>query len=99
MVNINVTLGVRGQNRQDRLDRMKQHRRPGVRVLPKDDGVRKYIAHQPTGIRFRSEGAVEWPNDRFTQRRLADGTVTLAEDQQQSTSEPARRPSRGATSD
>jgi hypothetical protein len=50
----------------------------GLRVVPKNENIRKYIKH-PSGISFRPQGGVEWPNDRFTQRRLADGDVTLEE--------------------
>ena len=50
---------------------------PRVRVLPRDETVRKHIVHWPTGIAFPAEGSVEWPNDRFTQRRIRDGDVTI----------------------
>jgi hypothetical protein len=52
---------------------------PRVRVLPRDDGIRKNIVHWPTGIAFPATGSVEWPNDRFTQRRIRDGDVTVEE--------------------
>jgi hypothetical protein len=50
---------------------------PRVRVLPRDETIRKYIVHQPSGIAFPATGSVEWPNDRFTQRRIRDGDVTI----------------------
>jgi hypothetical protein len=53
-----------------------------VRVLPRDETIRKHITHQPTGIAFPATGSVEWPNDRFTQRRIRDGDVTLEEAQE-----------------
>jgi len=53
---------------------------PGVRVVPAREELRDSLVHYPTGRRFRSEGSVEWPNDRFTQRRLADGDIKLAEE-------------------
>lgn len=34
----------------------------------------------PNGMRFRKDGGVEWPNDSFTKRRLAEGVITLEED-------------------
>ena len=48
-----------------------------VRVMPRDDEVRRFIKH-PNGSGFPDSGAAEWPNDRFTQRRIADGSVTIA---------------------
>jgi hypothetical protein len=50
---------------------------PRVRVLPRDEMIRKYIKHMPSGIAFPETGSVEWPNDRFTQRRISDGDVTI----------------------
>lgn len=52
---------------------------PMVSVLPKDANIRKYIAHMPGNIRFPAEGAVRWPYDKFTKRRIADGDVTLVQ--------------------
>lgn len=46
-----------------------------VRVTPRDDTIRKAIAH-PSGVKFPESGSVEWPLDPFTKRRLRDGTVT-----------------------
>ena len=51
---------------------------PGIRVVPVDESKRAILKH-PSGARFRVEGSAEWPNDRFTQRRLADGDVKLEE--------------------
>jgi hypothetical protein len=51
---------------------------PGIRVVPRDEQMRKLLVH-PKGIRFRPTGSIEWPNDRFTQRRIADGSIKLAE--------------------
>jgi hypothetical protein len=55
---------------------------PRVRVLPRDETIRKHIVHWPTGIAFPATGSVEWPNDRFTQRRVRDGDVTIEEAEQ-----------------
>ena len=57
--------------------------RPGIRVEPRDDDMRRLLKH-PNGVRFRSEGSIEWPDDQFTHRRIADGTVKVVEGQQQS---------------
>ena len=51
---------------------------PRVRVLPANDELRR-VLHHPRGMRFRASGSVEWPNDSFTTRRLADGSITLDE--------------------
>jgi hypothetical protein len=60
-----------------RLDAVREsHTIPRVRVLPATEVIRRTIKH-PRGMRFRTTGSVEWPNDSFTQRRLADGTVTI----------------------
>lgn len=48
-----------------------------IRVEPANDDMRKYLKH-PRGGGFRT-GATEWPLDRFTRRRLADGSVKQAE--------------------
>lgn len=48
-----------------------------VRVLPKNDLIRKYIKHQPSKIGWLSEGSVEWPLDSFTRNRLRDGDITI----------------------
>jgi hypothetical protein len=53
-------------------------RRPRVRVVPANEALRKILKH-PTGVAFRDEGAVEWPHDRFTRRRIADGSIKLEE--------------------
>jgi hypothetical protein len=47
-------------------------------IYPANEDVRKKIKH-PNGIGFRDtlDQAVDWPNDSFTQRRLAGGSVLL----------------------
>jgi hypothetical protein len=51
---------------------------PRVRVEPTSEEFRRAIRH-PSGMKFRPEGSVEWPNDRFTQRRIAEGAVRIVE--------------------
>ena len=51
---------------------------PRVRVLPANDDLRRVLKH-PRGMRFRSTGSVEWPFDKFTQRRLREGSITIEE--------------------
>jgi hypothetical protein len=49
---------------------------PRVRVVPTTDALRAVLKHA-NGMGFRSAGSVEWPLDKFTKRRLADGSVRL----------------------
>jgi len=66
---------------------------PGIRVVPAPgrEHLRSILKH-PNGARFRTQGSAEWPNDRFTQRRMADGDIKLAEEEQQPKEEkPATR--------
>jgi hypothetical protein len=46
-----------------------------VRVVPRDDNIRQHLKH-PSGLRFPKSGSAEWPLDRFTKRRLVEGSVT-----------------------
>jgi hypothetical protein len=45
-----------------------------MKVFPKNDDVRRLLAHPAAGP-FRAEGPAEWPDDSFTNRRIADGDV------------------------
>lgn len=49
-----------------------------LRVVPTDEKLRRLLKH-PNGMAFRPSGGIEWPNDRFTKRRLRDGTVKIEE--------------------
>jgi hypothetical protein len=51
-----------------------------LRVEPANDVMREILRHPTAGF-FRGKGAAEWPDDKFTQRRLRDGDIKLAEDQ------------------
>ena len=66
----------RHRARVERMQKLRQ--RPGVRVVPKNDTMRRLLKHPKTG-NFRAEGGLEWPNDTFTQKRLRDGDVTVEE--------------------
>lgn len=73
-------LSVRDKRQRDRLEKMrKMQGTPRVRVLPRDDEIRKNIQHPIGWIGFPESGSVEWPDDGFTRRRIADGDVTLEE--------------------
>jgi len=56
------------------------NRIPPVRVVPAAgrEHLRSVLTH-PNGTRLRAEGSVEWPNDRYTQRRIADGDIKIEE--------------------
>ena len=49
-----------------------------MKVLPKNDDVRRVLKH-PVAKGFRKQGPAEWPNDSFTARRIRDGDVTVVE--------------------
>lgn len=67
---------------------------PGISVVPANDDRRRLLKH-PHGGGFPETGAAVWPDDRFTKRRLADGSVTREEppppEQQQRRREPERQ--------
>jgi len=52
--------------------------RPRVRVEPTNEAHRHVLKH-PNGMAFRNEGDVEWPYDRFTERRLREGVIRVVE--------------------
>lgn len=54
----------------------KEKQVPRVRVVPANDVLRRILRH-PLGMPFRSSGSVEWPLDKYTQRRINDGSVTV----------------------
>jgi hypothetical protein len=45
-----------------------------MKVFPKNDDVRRVLAH-PVAGKFRADGGVDWPDDTFTNRRIADGDI------------------------
>jgi hypothetical protein len=69
---------VRGQRMRQRMERLRAATRPGIRVAPSNDKMRRLLRHPHAGG-FRAEGAADWPNDRFTKRRLADGSIKREE--------------------
>ena len=75
MIDTTTTVSLRGQRQRDRMEKLRANVPPGIRVTPRDDDMRRVLKH-PTAGGFRKEGAVTWPDDRFTKRRLLDGTVT-----------------------
>ena len=94
MVTVTTKVSTPGQRMKERTDRMrKMHTRPGIRVEPANDDMRRVLAHPRAG-HFRSEGSMEWPDDTFTHRRLRDGDVKRAEakDKDKAKIEPPRKP-------
>ena len=69
---------VRGTRQRERQDRLKAKAPPGIRVVPRDADMRRVLKH-PTRGGFPDKGGVEWPPDRFTKRRLADGSILREE--------------------
>jgi hypothetical protein len=67
--------------------------RPGIVVEPANDDMRRLLKH-PRGIRFRSEGPIEWPDDQFTHRRIADGSVKVVEQKSAQHGAAPHRPAR-----
>jgi hypothetical protein len=62
--------------------KLRENSRAGrrLRVEPKNDLMRQILRHPTAGF-FRGQGAAEWPDDKFTHRRLKDGDIKLAADQ------------------
>jgi hypothetical protein len=68
-----------------------------LRVMPAPgrEHLRSILRH-PNGTRLRREGSVEWPNDRYTQRRIADGDIIEEPKQENAQQEkPAQHARRG----
>jgi hypothetical protein len=80
MVSVNTKVQTPGQRMKERIARVRKMATvPGVRVVPANDDMRRLLKH-PTAGGFRSEGSIEWPNDTFTQRRLKEGSIKLADE-------------------
>lgn len=79
MVSVNTKVATPGQRMRERVGRMQKAKtRPGIRVEPANDDMRRLLKHPRVG-HFRSEGPMEWPDDPFTHRRLRDGDVKRVE--------------------
>ena len=103
MVDMKTRMAARGQDqppenlrntpRQRRLQVLKDargERANMVHVVPADEKYRGVLKHLPSGIGFRKDGGALWPNDKFTQRRLRDGSVKLEAQQEEKKDEPKR---------
>ena len=79
MVSVNTKISTPHQRMTERTERMRKAKtRPGIRVEPANDDMRRLMKHPRVG-HFRSEGSMEWPDDSFTHRRLRDGDVKRVE--------------------
>jgi hypothetical protein len=63
--------------RKRRLRLIAGDRPAAIKVFAANETMREVLRHPSNGIRFRDDigQAVEWPNDSFTARRIADGSV------------------------
>jgi hypothetical protein len=63
--------------RQRRLRLVSAGKNETVKVYAANEMMRAVLRHPAHGTRFRQEldQPVEWPNDSFTKRRIADGSV------------------------
>jgi hypothetical protein len=79
---VNAELHRRKDVRQARMKQVADRSKPGmVLVQPGDEELRRSLKHYPSNIGFDlATGApAEWPLDQFTQRRLRDGSVKIAQ--------------------
>jgi len=74
------------------------NRIPPLRVVPAPgrEHLRSSLKH-PNGVRLRAEGSVEWPNDRFTQRRIADGDIKEVQPEKEESEKPVQHARRAHT--
>jgi hypothetical protein len=89
---IDVVMKRDAQGRERPQEKEFDERKRVVRVLPKNDEMRKYLKHGGTRVGFLAEGSVEWPNDQFTRRRLKDGDVILEGGADDGEAEPKAEP-------
>jgi hypothetical protein len=64
------------EQRSNRLKLIAEGRQQTVKVFAANETMRRVLRHA-NGARFRDElsQGVEWPNDSFTKRRIAEGAV------------------------
>jgi hypothetical protein len=63
------------EQRQRRLRVIKGEAAATVKVFAANETLREVLRHPGNGVRFRDDGSAVWPNDSFTKRRIADGSV------------------------
>jgi hypothetical protein len=75
MMKVTSKVALRGLRQRERMQKLAEAAPPGIRVVPAKDEYRAVLKHPKSGG-FAATGSAEWPDDRFTKRRLADGSVT-----------------------
>ena len=90
MVNVTAKVKTQSERARENLARVNKIKKPGIRVEPRDDDMRRLLKH-PTAGGFRGEGSIEWPDDTFTHRRLKEGSVKLASEEKPVAATPRRR--------
>jgi hypothetical protein len=73
---------LRGLRMNERMEKIREANKAMVRVVsvsPANDDMRRLLKH-PSAGGFPKSGAATWPDDRFTQRRVADGDITRETD-------------------
>ncbi len=65
-----------------------------MRVWPATDLYRKHLKH-PVAGGFRDHGSANWPDDQFTNRRIAEGSV-LTHEPPSSSPSPSSPPPKAA---
>jgi hypothetical protein len=84
---------LRGLRMNERMEKIREASKAmvrTVRVSPANDTMRRLLKHPRAGG-FGKEGSVEWPDDRFTKRRLNDGDITREEKQTEENRPPPRQ--------
>jgi hypothetical protein len=71
-------VALRGLRGRERAQKLAESAPAGIRVVPQEK-YRAVLKHPRAGG-FPAEGSKEWPDDRFTRRRLADGSVMRESD-------------------
>lgn len=67
-------VALRGLRHRERIAKLNEAAPTGIKVIPAKEEYRKVLKH-PKGAAFPETGSATWPDDRFTKRRLADGSV------------------------
>jgi hypothetical protein len=89
MVDVSIKYPTPAQRHRARIERVRKAQpKPGIRVEPKNDDMRRVLYHPRGRIKFRSEGSIEWPNDTFTHNRIRDGDVIVVQDKPKAAAAP-----------
>lgn len=71
-------VALRGLRQRERVQKLADASPVGVRVVPAKEEYRTVLKHPNSGG-FPAQGGAEWTDDRFTKRRLADGSISREE--------------------